>query len=137
MSLKDYLVGSYGAAVYEKTVQLKKLRTLSAKSKNQSIFLQRCVSYKLLPRSFRINCPSANGRMMNIMERYRFELLICAKNDACKLYFKSISKSNQLQSELSQILSPPDMQNLVNAIEVAREKCLLNHVLELSTNSIT
>ena len=120
MSFKDYLIGSYGATVYEKTVQLKKLRTLSAKSKNQSIFLQRCASHKLLPKSFRINCPSANGRMMNIMERYQFEMLICAKNYARKRYFKSISKSNQLQNELSHILSPPDMQNLVNAIEVAR-----------------
>ena len=56
------------------------------------------------------------------MERYQFELLVCAKNDARKRYFNSISKSNQLQNELSQLLSPLDMQNLINAIEVAREK---------------
>ena len=55
-TLKDYIIASYGASVYQKTIKLKETKKNVAKTKNQFIFLQRCVKHKLIPKSLRINC---------------------------------------------------------------------------------
>ena len=53
MTLKEYLTASYGAGVYKRTVQLKETKKNVAKTKNQFIFLQKCVKNKLIPKSLR------------------------------------------------------------------------------------
>ena len=88
MSLKNYLTDSYGAVVYKRTIQLKKIRTESAKVKNQWIFLQKCVSHRLIPNSFQKKCPTNSVRMKEIVARCELDLLVCAKNDARRKYFK-------------------------------------------------
>ena len=49
MTLKEYITASYGASVYKRTVQLKETKKNIAKTKNQFIFLQKCVKNKLFP----------------------------------------------------------------------------------------
>ena len=121
MCLKNYITDSYGAVVYKRTLQLKKIRTESAKVKNQSIFLQRCVSHRLIPNSFKRRCSSNSQRMKQIIARCEFELLVCAKNDARRKYFKLLNEFDRMKDELSQILTTEDLTTILNATEKARE----------------
>ena len=59
--------------------------------------------------------------MKEIVEKFEFDMLVCAKNESKRKYFKLINDFNQMKSDLSQILSTVDVEILLNAIEKARE----------------
>ena len=81
-TLKNYLIANYGVGVQKKTIQLKEAKKDVAKTKNQFIFLQRCVKHKLIPKSLRIKSPIKGRRTKEIVEKYRMELLISLKDTA-------------------------------------------------------
>ena len=72
-TLKNYLIANYGVGVQKKTIQLKEAKKDVAKTKNQFIFLQRCVKHKLIPKSLRIKSPIKGRRSKEIVEKYRME----------------------------------------------------------------
>ena len=67
-TLKDYITASYGASTHKKTLLLKQAKKDVAKTKNQFIFLQRCVKNKLIPKSLRIKSPVNTFRSKKIVE---------------------------------------------------------------------
>ena len=69
-TLKSHIIASYGASVQKKTITLKEAKKNTANSKNQFIFLQRCVKHKVIPKSLRMRCPLRNERSKEIMKRY-------------------------------------------------------------------
>ena len=131
MSLKTYITDRYGAIVYEKTTLLKELKTEQAKTKNQSIFLERCVSHKLIPKSLRIKSPVNNIKTNGIVQRYQLELLITIKNDASRKYFNLSKRISELKLELAVILSEDDMITINNVTEQSREKMFNSSKLRL------
>ena len=62
-NFKDFITASYGASLYTKTLKLKEAKKDVAKSKNQFIFLQRCVKHKIIPKSLRIKSPKTSFRV--------------------------------------------------------------------------
>ena len=120
-TLKNYIITSYGASVYKNTLQLKEAKKNMAKSKNQFIFLQRCVKHKIIPKSMKLNCPIRNAKTENIMNRYRFEILIATKNDAKHRFFNNVKVGKDIENELSAVLSEADMAVITNVTEKARE----------------
>ena len=120
-TLKEYITTSYGAGVYQSTLYLKEVKKNMARSKNQFIFLQRCVKHKIIPKSLRINCPIRNEKTKNIINRYRFEILIATKNDAKHRFFNRVQEVRNIENELSSILSNEDMRVVNNVTEKARE----------------
>ena len=99
-TLKQHIIASYGASVYQKTIKLKETMKDVAKTKNQFIFLQRCVKHKLVPKSLRISCPVRNKRTTAIVEKYRFELLRSTKNAAKHRYFRVVKEANEIKNDL-------------------------------------
>jgi len=120
-TLKQYITASYGASTHNKTVKLKELKKNVAKTKNQFIFLQRCVKNKLIPKSLRIKCPVNNKRNKRIVEKYRFELLISTKNDAKHRFFNSLKEVKNIQDDLRLVLNNEDMIIVENVTEKSRE----------------
>ena len=120
-NLKEFITASYGASIYQKTSNLKEMKKNMAKSKNQFIFLQRCTKHKLIPKSLQINCPVRNLKTKDIIARYRFELLVCTKNDAKHRFFKYVKTVKDIEYELSLVLSNEDMILIKNVTEKARE----------------
>ena len=90
MTLKDIITARYGASVHEKTIQLKEAKKTVAKTKNQFIFLQKCVKNKLIPKSLRIKCPARTARTAQLTSKYRLDLVIAVKNDAKHRYFNAM-----------------------------------------------
>ncbi len=120
-TLKNYLIANYGVGVQKKTIQLKEAKKNVAKTKNQFIFLQRCVKNKLIPKSLRIKSPVNNRRNKEIMEKYRMELLLSLKNTAKHRYFSCAAKVEALQEDLRLLLSREDMEKIEAVSEKARE----------------
>ena len=59
--------------------------------------------------------------MKEIVARCELDLLVCAKNDARRKYFKLNNDFNELRTDLSNVLSTADLETLLNFIEIARE----------------
>ena len=124
-NLKEYITASYGASVHKKTLNLKEAKKDVAKTKNQFIFLQRCIKNKLIPKSLRIKCPVRSSRTTIVTEKYRFDLLIATKNDAKNRFFRCMQVAKAIQDELSLILSTEDMNTIRNVTEKSRESMFL------------
>jgi predicted GIY-YIG superfamily endonuclease len=121
-SLKTYFTAKYGAEIYKETKELQQAKTNMAKSKNQYIFLQKCIKHKLIPKSLRIVCPINNKRGKEITKRYRFELLICIKNDSRSRYFNQIKLVKDIENCLYKNLTEEDYESVKNITEKSREK---------------
>ena len=89
MTLKEYITSGYGAGTYRKTLMLKEAKKNKAKSKNQMVFLEICLTHNVLLKSFAIHSPLKNQNAKQIVKKCRKNLLICAKNDAKSRFFKS------------------------------------------------
>ena len=122
MSLKTYITAGYGASIYKETITYKDLMLQQAKSKNQQVFLQRCISNKIIPKSFRIHNPLKSDRSRQLQRKYSFDLITCAKNEVRKKYFRTTDKIRTLENELRTILSEDDMCTIQSVTKKAREK---------------
>ena len=109
-TLKNYLIANYGVGVQKKTIQLKEAKKNVAKTKNQFIFLQRCIKHRLIPKSLRIKSPIKDRRTKEIVEKYRMELLVSLKNTAKHRFFSNTNKVKALQDDLRLLLSREDME---------------------------
>ena len=120
-NLKEHIIASYGAGVYNETLKLKETKKAMAKNKNQFIFLQRCVKHRIIPKSLRIKCPVRNKRSNRIVDRFRFELLLSTKNDAKHRFFRFTKMVKDIENKLIEILSNEDMTLIRNVTEKSRE----------------
>ena len=68
-TLKNHLITNYGVGVQKKTIQLKEAKKNVAKTKNQFIFLQRCIKHRLIPKSLRIKSPIEGRRAKEIVQK--------------------------------------------------------------------
>ena len=60
MSLKALLIPAYGSSLYKETQQLQRRLCKVASSKNQMIFITRCLHHSITPRFLRTACPIKN-----------------------------------------------------------------------------
>ena len=124
-TLKNYIIANYGVGVQKKTIQLKEAKKNVAKTKNQFIFLQRCVKHRIIPKSLRIKSPVKDRRTKEIVGKYRMELLISLKNTAKHRYFSCAANVKCLQDDLRLLLSREDMEKIETVTEKARESMFL------------
>ena len=120
-TLKNHLITNYGVGVQKKTIQLKEAKKNVAKTKNQFIFLQRCIKHRLIPKSLKIKSLIEDRRAKEIVQKYRMELLISLKNSAKHRYFSCATKVKGLQDDLQLMLSKEDTEKIEAATEKARE----------------
>ena len=92
MSLKNYISAGYGTSIYKDTKKLKNLILQQTKLKKQQIFLQRCISNRIIPKSYRIHSPLTSDRAKQLRTKYSFDLITCAKNEVKKSTFTQGTK---------------------------------------------
>ena len=97
MNVKNHITAGYGASIYQETLKLKEAKKNVAKTKNQYIFLQKCVKNKLIPKSFNDKCPIPSKCAIKATDKYRFEILQAAKNDAKHRFFKYMQNAKNIQ----------------------------------------
>ena len=82
MSLKELICNSYGVEIYKTTTELQRKKIKAVVSKKQLIFLEKCLTDDVTPKSFRIQPPIKSQKATLIIKEYRKTLLVLAKNDA-------------------------------------------------------
>ena len=117
MSLKELIINSYGADAYYETNKLKIEKIEKAKLKKQIIFLQRCIAHKIIPKSMRVRSPIQTRRGINVTDKYRFDLLLCAKNDAKSKFFQSLKQIPIILTSLTTKLSVEHMTKVKNVTD--------------------
>ena len=96
-----------------------------ARAKNQYVFLTRCQSHKVFPKFLNIGQPFHTRRGKTITEKYKYDLLIAAKNDARDRFHLSKKYSSSIKTELQEILSNDHFTIVKNITESCREKALI------------
>ena len=129
-SLKSYLIDSYGRNLQRLTSRLQDVAKQTATSKNQWIFLEKCVTHDLIPKSFRIHCPLHSIQSGRLTRMYRKRLVKLAKSEAKGRYYKHCSRMEILFSEMKRTVSALDFNMLRNVIEKSRE----NQFIKTKTN---
>ena len=126
MTLKEYITAGYGAGTYRKTLVLKEAKKRKAKAKNQMVFLEKCLAHNVLPKSFKIHAPLKGQNARRIVNKCRYDLLICAKNDARRRFFCSTRKALEIKTELEAILNADDLATIIRVTDSAQEKMFRN-----------
>ena len=82
-------------------MEMKKMK--KAKLKIQIIFLKRYITHKVIPKSsMRILSPLQSRRATNVTAKYRYDLLICARNDAKIKTFPNFERNQHTDNDTEQ-----------------------------------
>ncbi|XP_065678099.1 uncharacterized protein LOC136093107 [Hydra vulgaris] len=96
MTFKDYIITFYGKKIYDDTKKLQDLKIRNANLKNQLVFLQKCLSNNITPKSFKIKNPIHTKKAKNTMKEYSKKLLLHARNEAKHRLYSSKILINEL-----------------------------------------
>ena len=121
MSLKQYLVSTYGECARQQVNALEKSMCKQAKVKNHLIFMIRLRDNNIIPQSLRTICPVQTGLGREITRRYHKRLLLARITDINnQKRLLSDSITNQ-KSNLQSLLSQSDYNKVLNIIEKRTE----------------
>ena len=70
MSLKEVICNSYGEEIYKTTRELQRKKIKAAVSKNQIIFLEKCLAHDVTPKSFRIKPTTKSQKAARMTKEY-------------------------------------------------------------------
>ena len=105
MSLKEIIRNSCGEEIYKITRKWQRKKIKAVISKNQLIFLEKCLTHNVTPKSFRIKSPIKSQKPNRITEKCRKKLLVLAKNNAKQRLLNYNIEVNDLSQELRSVLS--------------------------------
>ena len=91
-------------------------------SKNQLIFLEKCLTHDVTPKSFRIKPPIKSQKAIRITKEYRKKLLVLAKNDAKQRLRNYNIEVNDLSQKLRSVLSDDHYETIERIIDKSKEK---------------
>ena len=107
----------------------------AAVSKNQLIFLEKCLTHDVTPKSFKIKPPIKLQKATRITKEYRKKLLVLAKNDAKQRLRNYNIEVNGLSQELRSVMSDVHFEATECITNISKEKeCVKkrNHLIESS-----
>ena len=133
MSLKDLIYNSNSKEIYKSRRELQHKKIKAAVSKNQLIFLEKCLTHDVTPKSFRIKPPIKLQKTIGITKEYRKKLLVLAKSDAKHRLRNYNFEVNDLSQKLRSILSDAHYETIERITDKSKEKEYVkkrNHLIE-------
>ena len=133
MSLKKLLISSYGKKLQKKTISLQRIKIKAGDEKNKLIFLQKCLTYNIIPKSFRIRSPIKSKKAVNIMREFAKKMVVIAKNEAKYQFHCYKIKVRELSNIIKNEVSFEHYQIIQNATETSKEKQFVkkkNHLIK-------
>ena len=83
---------SHRKEIYLDTKKLQQKKIRNERAENQMLFLYKCLSNNVTPKSFRLRAPIKTTKCENIMKELRRKLLTHARNDAKRRLHESKNK---------------------------------------------
>ena len=118
---KLHITNSYGKEAYKLTTKLQELKKRSAVSKNQWIFLEKCIHHNVIPRSFRTRPVIDSSKGRGITNAYNKHMVLIAKNEVKTKYHRLLSSISSTSTTIKNIVSDEDHQRIVEMTEKSRE----------------
>ena len=115
MTLQSTITAQYGVRTYKLTSRLKRLKIQLATAKNQTVFLERCVYHRLIPKSFKNRCPIKSRRAIRLTRNYQFAILRETLTQARRKLNQTKKEIDRLDCDLHLKLSE-DLYETVNRI---------------------
>ena len=115
MTLKSTITAQYGVRTYKLTSRLKHLKIQLATAKNRTLFLERCVFHKLIPKSFKNRCPIKSRRAIQLTRNYEFAILRETLTQARRKMHQTKKEIDKLDCDLHLKLSE-NLYETVNRI---------------------
>ena len=121
MSLKELIYNSYGKENYKTTRELQHKKIKAAVSKNL-IFLEKCLTHDVTPKSLRIKPPIKSQKAIRITKEYRKKFLVLEKNDAKQRLRNYNIEVNDLSQKLRSVLSDDHYKTIERITDKSKEK---------------
>ena len=139
MSYRNYITTSNGKKIHSLTQQLQRQMVKLANSKNQLIFLERCITSNNIPKSFQVKSPTFSKKGEILQEEYQMKLLKLAQNEAKQEIYKSRPNIVTYLNVLKLELSKDDYDTLITITDNIKEKHFLKKKEHLISkyNSLT
>ncbi|XP_065645630.1 uncharacterized protein LOC136076094 [Hydra vulgaris] len=125
LTFKNYIVANYSIGLYHNINALKNAKKNAAKSKNQWIFLQRCVKHCIIPRFLRIKNPLNSKFSKCLMIKVKKDLLLHTQKLAKKRYFNNIISIKKLEEFIKSCVNNEDFQKITNITDKSYEYMFL------------
>ena len=122
MSLKQFLVPSYGKELYKETLSLQQQKIKKAIAKNQLIFLQRYIHHSIAPKLFQMKSPIKTKKALNIMKEYSRKLIVIAKNVVKQRVHEATVKVKQICENLKRRTNDEHFALIDRTTEKSKEK---------------
>ena len=103
------------------------------------IFLYKCLSNNVTPKSFPLCAPTKTTKRENIMKELRRKLLTHVQNEAKRGLHESKNRIMNIRSTLCQVLSPEDYKNFMQVTDTSEDaeykksKCDLKEKIQQPT----
>ena len=85
------------------------------------VFLYKCLSNNVTPKSFRLRAAITTTKCENIMKELRRKLLNHARNEAKRRLHESKNRIINICSTLCQVLSPEDYKNIKRVTDASKD----------------
>ena len=115
MTLQSTITAQYGVRVYKSSSRLKRLKIQLANAKNRTLFLERCIFHKIIPKSFKNRCPIKSRRAFRLTYNYQLAILRETLTLARRKINITKKEIDKLDCNLHLILSE-ELYNTVNRI---------------------
>jgi len=119
---KQTITNAYGQATFKTISKLQETKKKSCSAKTRWIFLMRCVTNKVLPKSFCSRPLVKSKKALQLTFDYNLRMLKLACNEAKQRYHELLNSIKQITSALQNILNEDDFNTTVRITESYREK---------------
>ena len=119
--LKQYITQTYGEVIHKLTTKLQKLKKQKASAKCRWIFLTRCLTHNILPKSFQTRPLLRTKRGFATTEKYNKEMLKVTRDDARVHHIKICKEIITTNKDLEEKMTPQDYTMIQEVTEKSRE----------------
>ena len=119
--LKEHIIQTYGEVTQRLTAKLQKLKKQKASAKCRWIFLSKCITHDVLPKSFQTRPLLRTRRGFAATKRYNKEMLKITRDQARLQHIKLCKTIQNVDNELQNKLTEQDYTTNRNVTEKSRE----------------
>ena len=123
--LKTHIINAYGEAIYKQTTKLQLMKKQAATAKCRWIFMSRCITNDVLPKSFRTKSVLKSKKAYTLTKEHNNRMLKLTRDSAKKQYYNHLNNIEATAENLYTQLTTTDFGTIWHVTEQSRENKFL------------
>ena len=116
--LKAHITDAYGEAMYKQTTKLQQMKRKAAATKCRWIFMTKCVTHNVLPKSFQTRPVLRTRKGFMLTREHNKKMLQITRNETKRQYHGYLKNIKKKEEELQTQMSTDDFKIILN-----KQKC--------------